>query len=44
MLTNDDDDDILKSDKEINMQCRCGYKWKPKIKKPKSCPKCKRYL
>ena len=22
----------------------CGYEWKPKVKNPKSCPRCKRYL
>lgn len=22
----------------------CLYTWKPKVKKPKSCPKCRQYL
>lgn len=26
------------------MKCKkCGYHWKPKVKKPKSCPMCKAY-
>lgn len=27
------------------MKCKkCLYEWKPKVKKPKSCPWCKAYL
>jgi len=22
----------------------CAYQWKPKLKQPKSCPKCRQYL
>jgi ssDNA-binding Zn-finger/Zn-ribbon topoisomerase 1 len=22
----------------------CAYQWKPKVKEPKSCPKCRQYL
>ena len=22
---------------------RCGYKWEPKVKEPKQCPRCKQY-
>jgi ssDNA-binding Zn-finger/Zn-ribbon topoisomerase 1 len=22
----------------------CAYQWKPKVKQPKSCPKCRQYL
>jgi predicted Zn-ribbon and HTH transcriptional regulator len=46
-LTYDDDDDMLQSMEVKHMKCTCGYEWKPKVKKPnkpKSCPKCKRYL
>lgn len=28
----------------MEIQClKCGYKWKSKKEKPKSCPKCKSY-
>jgi len=27
------------------MKCKqCGYKWKPKVEKPKACPRCKQYI
>lgn len=29
------------------MKCtnkKCGYRWKPNIEKPKTCPKCKNYI
>jgi predicted Zn-ribbon and HTH transcriptional regulator len=26
------------------MKClKCGYKWEPRVKEPKSCPKCHRH-
>lgn len=29
----------------MTLKChRCGYEWTPRIKNPKECPKCKRYL
>jgi len=27
------------------MKCEsCGYEWEPRVKDPKACPRCKRYL
>lgn len=26
------------------IKCKCGYRWMPRVKEPKCCPKCKAYL
>src|SRR3990167_10114517 len=27
----------------IMRECKCGYKWQPKVVEPKACPRCKQY-
>jgi predicted Zn-ribbon and HTH transcriptional regulator len=29
----------------MKLKCpHCGYKWEARVKQPKACPKCKRYI